>query len=89
MNDWIDVYAKTSDGDWDRYAFTVLVDGAECPNFSELQAGEALQQLDCPPTGTGHSTVRSVSVRTPSGDMRCERNAASTDESSLFACAWR
>ena len=34
--DWLDVYAAT-DSDWDRFAVTVLVDGEECDNYSELQ----------------------------------------------------
>ena len=100
MNDWIDVYAKTSDGDWDRSSFQVFVDGQECYNYGELQAGEALQQLDCwAGDAKPHSSVKTVSVRalsgTPAsgrtlfGEMRCERNAASTDEVSIFACAWR
>ena len=35
------------------------------------------------------STVTGVSVQTPYGDLRCERNMNSSAEEIVYACAWR
>ena len=89
-----EMYVSVDPADeWDWGVFHVNVGGLDYANYSLLLPG-ALWELGYAGWDQGidrlpHATVETVSVRTPSGDMRCERNAASTDEVSIFACAWR
>ena len=89
-----EMYVSVDPADeWDWGVFHVNVGGLDYANYSLLLPG-ALWELRYAGWDQGidrlpHATVETVSVRTPAGDMRCERNAASTEDESVFACAWR
>ena len=86
----LDVSVETED-EWDRGVFHVNIGGANYVNQTSLFPGVFWELRYGGPDRdrTPHATVDTVAVLTPLGEMRCERNAASTDQVSVFACAWR
>ena len=84
------VSIETED-EWPRGVFHVNVGGLDYVNPTPLFPGVfwALRWADLDSDRKPHTTVETVVVLMPLGGMRCERNAASTDEVSIFACAWR
>ena len=80
-----------SEDEWDPLVFHVIVDGLDYINYTPLFPGAfwGLSSGHIESDRIPHASVETVSVRTPSGEMSCERNAASTDTKSVFACAWR
>ena len=84
------VSIETED-EWPRGVFHVNVGGLDYVNPTPLFPGVfwALRWADLESDRKPHTTVETVVVLMPLSGMRCERNAASTDQVSVFACAWR
>ena len=84
------VSIETED-EWPRGVFHVNVGGLDYVNRTPLFPGVfwELGWADLESDRKPHTTVETVVVLAPLGGMRCERNAASTDKVSIFACAWR
>lgn len=86
--EWIDVYADSA-FDLDTYDLEVIVDGEEFCNTNRMYSDEGAYELSCGILEVRHQSVQRVSAQTPYGDLRCQRNVASTSTESKWACAWR
>jgi hypothetical protein len=77
--------------DIDEYDLDLFVDGVEYCNPSRMYADEGEYKMGCESfQQVQHSSVERVAAQTRSlGDLRCQRNVASTAGESVFACAWR
>ena len=75
--------------DLDEYSLTLLVDGAEYCSTSRMYGDEGYYEMSCGFEERGHESVERVSAQTSKGDLRCRKNAQSTNEQTIFACDWR
>ncbi len=75
--------------DFDEFDLTLLVDGTEYCNPNRMYADEGYYKMNCEIEERGHQSVERVSAQTPKGDLRCRKNAQSTNEQTIFACDWR
>ena len=75
----------------DEFELDLFVDGVEYCNPNRMYADEGEYVMGCESfQQVQHADVVRVSAQTYSlGDLRCQRNAASTARKSVFACAWR
>ena len=75
--------------DLDEFELTLLVDGSEYCNTNRMYADEGYYEMSCESEERGHESVERISAQTPEGDLRCRKNAQSTNEQTVFACDWR
>ncbi len=73
----------------DQFDLAVFVDGLEYCNVNRIYDDEGPRELSCQAEERTHSSVQRVSAQTSMGDLRCERNNASTARKTIFACMWR
>jgi hypothetical protein len=79
------------DFDLEEFEMEVFVDGVEYCAPNRMYADEGAYKMGCESRQqVQHVSVERVSAQTrSSGDLRCQRNVASTARKSVFACAWR
>ena len=77
--------------DIDEFDLDLFVEGVEYCNPNRMYADEGEYLMGCEAFQMApHSSIQRVSAQTRSlGDLRCERNIASSTRESIFACAWR
>lgn len=77
--------------DIDVFNLDLFVDGVEYCNANRMYADEGAYLMGCESFQSApHSSIQRVSAQTRSlGDLRCERNVASSNRESVFACSWR
>ena len=77
--------------DLEEFGMNVFVDRVEYCTPNRMYADEGEYELGCESfQQVQHAFVERVSAQTRSlGDLRCQRNVASTTRASVFACAWR
>ena len=79
------------DFDLEEFEMEVFVDGVEYCAPNRMYSDEGAYKMGCKSSQqVQHVSVERVSAQTrSSGDLRCQRNVASTARKSVFACAWR
>ena len=75
--------------DLGEFELTLLVDGTEYCNSNRMYGDEGYYEMGCELEERGHESVERVSAQTSKGDLRCRKNAQSTNEQTIFACDWR
>ena len=75
--------------DLGEFELTLLVDGTEYCNSNRMYEDEGYYEMGCESEERGHESVERVSAQTSKGDLRCRKNAQSTNEQTIFACDWR
>ena len=75
--------------DLGEFELTLLVDGTEYCNSNRMYGDEGYYEMRCESEERGHESVERVSAQTSKGDLRCRKNAQSTNEQTIFACDWR
>ena len=75
--------------DLGEFELTLLVDGTEYCNSNRMYGDEGYYEMGCESEERGHESVERVSAQTSKGDLRCRKNAQSTNEQTIFACDWR
>ena len=75
--------------DLGEFELTLLVDGTEYCNSNRMYGDEGYYEMGCESEERGHENVERVSAQTSKGDLRCRKNAQSTNEQTIFACDWR
>ena len=75
--------------DLGEFELTLLVDGTEYCNSNRMYGDEGYYEMRCELEERGHESVERVSAQTSKGDLRCRKNAQSTNEQTIFACDWR
>ena len=75
--------------DADEYEIDLFIDSAEYCNSSRIYSDEGRYGMSCEHEEKKHTTVQRVSAQTDQGDLRCARNVQSTEQQTIFACAWR
>ena len=75
--------------DLGEFELTLLVDGTEYCNSNRMYGDEGYYEMVCELEERGHESVERVSAQTSKGDLRCRKNAQSTNEQTIFACDWR
>ena len=85
---WMDVEVDVA-FDLDDYVMTLFLDGEDCYQGSRMYADEAWYDMSCGVLEVPHASIQRVSAQTSEGDLRCERNVASTATETLFACEFR
>ena len=75
--------------DLGEFELTLLVDSTEYCNSNRMYGDEGYYEMRCELEKRGHESVERVSAQTSKGDLRCRKNAQSTNEQTIFACDWR
>ena len=76
--------------DYDEFDIDVFIETEEFCNSARVYGDEGFYALSCASLRLdSHTDVERVSVQTPSGDLRCARNALSDELRTVFACGWR
>ena len=76
--------------DYDEFDIDVFIEMEEFCNSTRVYGDEGFYALSCASLSLdSHTDVERVSVQTPSGDLRCARNALSDELRTVFACGWR
>ena len=77
--------------DLEAFGMNVFVDGVEYCASNRMYGDEGAYGMGCESfQEIQHASAIRVSAQTMSlGDLRCQRNVASTARQSVFACAWR